>query len=149
MDSGGDHMLLGNRFSRIDEKTGEGGRQILGIGGRKSVLIILTDTLHVIIADVAAKMDKLKKGITFGIIAVGQTAVKEQAFIFMSLVTASFVVQIHTAFFHEYEKIGFIEFIVSPPDAVQRVTVKQSAVIVVKKLFQCRRAGGVKIHQGI
>ena len=142
-------MLLGNRFPRIDEKTGEGGRQVLGIGGRKGVLIILTDTLHIIIADVAAKMDKLKQGVSFGVITMGQTAVKEKAFIFMSLVTASFVVQVHAAFFYEYEKIGFVEFIVSPPDAVQRVAVEQSTVIVVKKLFQRRRTGGMKMHQGI
>ena len=111
--------------------------------------VFFTQSGEIIAADISTEMDILKGSIVISIIAVGQPAVKQKAFPAVSMVVKFFIIQMQAAFFNKNKKVRLIEFILSPADAVQAVTVEQSAVITIEKIFQSGGAGSVEVHDRV
>ena len=111
--------------------------------------VFFTQSDEIIAADISTEMDILKGSIVISIVAVGQPAVKQKAFPAVSMVVKFFIIQMQAAFFNKNKKVRLIEFILSPADAVQAVTVEQSAVITIEKIFQSGGAGSVKMHDRV
>lgn len=113
------------------------------------VPVFFTQSGEIIVTDISAKVNVLENSVIIGIITVCQTAVKQQAFPAVCLAVESFIIQMQAALFYKNEKVRLIKFILRPADAVQTVTVEQSAVITIEKIFQSGGAGSVEMHDGI
>ncbi len=111
--------------------------------------VFITQPVKIIITDISTKMNVLENGVVIGIIAVGQTAVKQKAFPAVGMVMQLFIIQMQAALFYKNKKVRIIKFMLRPADAVQTVTVEQSAVITIEKIFQSGGAGSVKMHDRV
>ena len=66
--------------------------------------VFITQPVKIIITDISTKMNVLENGVVIGIIAVGQTAVKQKAFPAVGMVMQLFIIQMQAALFYKNKK---------------------------------------------